>query len=123
MAGLVEVGGFWRGLGVALVGLAACGPVTYTTTIGGAAEAVAAAKAADAPKFAPYEYYFAEANLAKAREEVASAEYEDAIRFAKAAHSFGIKARELAQARSLAAASAAGSSVPTAEALGVGAPR
>jgi hypothetical protein len=47
--------------------------------------------------YAPYEYYFAEVHLAKAREEAAEASYEEAIRYAKTASEFSERALEIAR--------------------------
>ncbi|HEX2676178.1 MAG TPA: DUF4398 domain-containing protein, partial [Polyangiales bacterium] len=66
-------------LGSALV-LAGCGPIKYTVDVSSAERTVAAARASNAAYYAPYELYFAEAHLAKAREEAAHGSYEDAVR-------------------------------------------
>ncbi len=81
------------------VAFCGCGPVMYTSQIRAAARAVEQARVAQAPERAPYEYYLAEDHLEKAREEAAEASYQDAIRFAKTAEQFGVKAQDLARTR------------------------
>ncbi|MFW5921176.1 MAG: DUF4398 domain-containing protein [Polyangiales bacterium] len=76
-----------------------CGPTMYTVDILPASRVVTQAEEADASTHAPYEYYFAKEHLAKAREEAAEANYQDAIRFAEAAEEYGVKARDLARRR------------------------
>ncbi len=77
--------------------LAGCGATLYTVNIMSASQAVEQAKEADAAEHAPYEYYYADAMLKKAREEAADASYEDAIHYAEQAEEFGTKARDLAR--------------------------
>jgi Domain of unknown function (DUF4398) len=72
--------------------LAACGPVTYTLDVTDAERVVARARAENAGYYAPYDLYFAEAHLDKAREEAAQGRYEDAIRAAAVALSHGRRA-------------------------------
>ena len=79
--------------------LGGCGPTLYTVHILPASQAVEQAREANAAEHAPYEYYFAEAHLHKAREEAAEASYQDAIRYAEQAELFGTKARELSRRR------------------------
>jgi hypothetical protein len=86
-------------LALLLAGTLGCGPMFYTVNILPASSAVEQAREAGAPDHAPYEYYFAEANLQKAKEEASRASYQDAIRFAEAAEQFGTKARDLARRR------------------------
>lgn len=74
-----------------------CGPVLYTTEVDSAESAVEAAREHNARWYAPYEYYYAEAHLEKAREEAASSDYEDAIRFAKVATEYGQRALRIAE--------------------------
>ena len=76
-----------------------CGPTIYTANIISASRAVEQAREARAAEHAPYEYYYAEANLEKAKEEAAEASYEDAVQFAEEAENFGLKARDLARRR------------------------
>jgi hypothetical protein len=76
-----------------------CGPTIYTVNILPASRAVEQAREAGAAEHAPYEYYFAEAHLEKAKEEASRASYQDAIRFAEQAEQFGVKARDLARRR------------------------
>lgn len=83
---------------VALVAFAAtgCGPIQSTSLIMDADVQLDAARAADAPKFAPYEYTLAEAYLHKAREEQGYADYEVCIDFAQKALDNAKRAKELA---------------------------
>lgn len=84
----------------ALVFLFGCGPVEYLNQVTRHASAeVAAAKAAGAPKYAPYEYTGAVEYLHKAREEAGYADYQAAIRFGKKAASLARKARKIALER------------------------
>lgn len=78
---------------------AGCGPVQYTANIIAAEGALEAARDANARWHAPYEFYSAETYLEKAREEAAESEYEDAIRFADAATSYGQRALQLTRQR------------------------
>jgi hypothetical protein len=120
---LSEVGSLPTG---ALVGAAAClaalafggcGPIEYINQVGvKAAGAVAAAKLAQADRYAPYEYTAAEEYLHKAREEAGYAEYEDAIEFGRRAEDFANKGRAIAVARlSQSATSASSTASPTTE--------
>jgi hypothetical protein len=87
--------------------LSGCGPIEYLSQVTSkASTAVAEAKAADAEKYAPYEYTAATEYLHKAREEAGYAEYQDAIEF-------GRKAEELAnRARAIATGHGAGTAAP-----------
>jgi hypothetical protein len=83
----------------ALIGVAggACGPVEYINQVTRrASAAVAAAKAAGAEKYAPYEYTAAKEYLHKAREEEGYADHQAAIRFGKKAETMAARAKELA---------------------------
>jgi hypothetical protein len=72
----------------------ACGPVTYALDSGSAEKIVAQARAENADYYAPYELYFAEAQLAKAREEAAEGHYEDALEMVSTAEAYGRRALE-----------------------------
>jgi hypothetical protein len=76
-----------------------CGPTIYTAKIASASRAVEQARVAGAPEDAPYEYYYAEAHLHKAREEAGESSYQDAIDFARTATEYGRKARDLSRRR------------------------
>lgn len=82
--------------------LPGCGPTVYTAELLSAERKFDEATEENARFHAPYEYYFAEAHLAKAREEAAEASYEEAIRFAKIAASFSVRAKEITRRRRLA---------------------
>ena len=77
-----------------------CGPIEYLSQVTNkASTAVAAAKAADAEKYAPYEYTAATEYLQKAREEAGYAEYQDAIEFGRKAEELANRARAIATGR------------------------
>jgi hypothetical protein len=87
----------WRKVVVVLplLGLfAACGPVTYALDLRSAQGIVTKARAENADYYAPYELYFAEAQLAKAREEAAEGHYEDALEMVSVAEAYGRRALE-----------------------------
>lgn len=71
----------------------------YSVEITGAERVVEQARQANAADVAPYEFYFAEENLRKAREEAAEASYQDAVRYAGLAEENASKARDLARRR------------------------
>lgn len=82
---------------IALLLPAACGPVSYINQVTRRASAsVAAAKAAGAEKYAPYEYTSAVVYLHKAREEEGYAHHQAAVRFGQKAEEMGRRAKELA---------------------------
>lgn len=83
-------------LSVAVFG---CGPTLYAVNASPAAQVIEQAREAGAGEHAPYEYHYAHENLAKAREEAAEANYQDAIRFAELAQEYGNKALDLARRR------------------------
>ena len=77
--------------------LAACGPVDYLNTVTlKATRAVANAKAANAEKLAPYEYWSAITYLQMAREKVGYADFEDAVEYGEKSEKMAKKARALA---------------------------
>lgn len=89
----------WRKFAMlALIGaaclFAACGPVTYAVDAHSAETIVAKARAENADYYAPYELYFAEAQLTKAREEAAEGHYEDALQMVSVAEAYGRRALE-----------------------------
>jgi hypothetical protein len=77
---------------VLLLVLSGCGPVRYGLEIATAERVVAAARTENASYYAPYELYFAEAHLAKAHEEAAEGQYEDAINALTVAVAYGRRA-------------------------------
>lgn len=74
--------------------LTGCGPISYAIDVSSAEDIVAEARAQNADYFAPYELYFAEAQLAKAREEAAEGHYEDALEMVSVAEAYGQRALE-----------------------------
>ena len=75
--------------------VAACGPVAYVNQVTlKADDAVAAAHAAEAEKYAPYWWTRANEYLHMAREVAAHADYQGANRFGRLATEAAIKARE-----------------------------
>lgn len=89
--------GVVAGLATAL--LSGCGPVWSTSLILDADVQLEAARAADASKYAPYEYTLADAYLHKAREEQGYADYDVCIRFAQKALDNAKKAKDKSLAR------------------------
>ena len=82
---------------IAAGSLAGCGPVEYINQVSfKAASALAAAKEAQADRYAPYEYTKAESYLHKAREEAAYAQYQDSIEYGRKAEEQAHKARAIA---------------------------
>jgi hypothetical protein len=77
--------------------MSACGPVQYVGQVTmDASREVAAARSAQAEKYAPYEYTMAVEYLHKARELAGYAKYQSAIRFGKKAEVMAKSAREKA---------------------------
>ena len=76
--------------------LAACGPVQSTSFLMDADIMIEAARTAQAPKTAVYEWTAANLYLDKAREEVGYSDYEQAVDFARKALSFATRARDAA---------------------------
>src|SRR4051794_5924617 len=82
---------------IVLGAVGGCGPVEYINQVSfKAATALAAAKEAQADRYAPYEYTAAEAYLHKAREEAAYAQYQDSIEYGRKAEEQAHKARAIA---------------------------
>jgi hypothetical protein len=77
-----------------IVSISACGPVTYALDARSAESIVARARAENADYYSPYELYFAEAQLAKAREEAAEGHYQDALDMVSVAEAYGRRALE-----------------------------
>ncbi len=76
---------------VALVAAAGCGPFGYLKKVAkDASKAVADAKAAEAEKFAPYEYWGAVSYLEQAKVLMAYSEYERSF-------DYGVRAKQLAE--------------------------
>ncbi len=85
----------WSAAACMLLFAVGCGPITSTTAIADATVALEAAEAANAEKFAVYEYTMAQECLRKAKEEEGYSEYQPAIDLAKKARKFAEKAKEL----------------------------
>lgn len=81
------------------IALVACGPTRSTTLIVEANAELAAARTAQAPGVAPYEYLAAEHYLHKAREEQSYADFEVAEKLAKKARDCARVARARAEAK------------------------
>jgi hypothetical protein len=90
-----------RGLSlVALLALAACGPVTYVSQVSReATAAVTRARAAGADKRAPYWFTLATEYLDKAREEAAQADFQSAVRLGRRATEAAERALAESEAR------------------------
>jgi len=103
----LAIGALALGAAFAVTTESGCGPVEYLSQVTGrASRAVQAAKEAEAPKYAVYEYTAAEAYLEKAREEAGFAQYEQAIAYGRRAEELALRA----QAKSRAAMGAAAES-------------
>ena len=77
-----------------------CGALGYVKNVTfDASSSVAAARTANADKWAPYEYTRAKEYLHKSREEAAAADFQAANRFGKLAHKAAVKAQKLAVKR------------------------
>lgn len=77
---------------------AGCGPVSYVNQVTqGAASSVDAAREAQAEKYAPYYWVRANEYLRMAREDVARADFQGAIKFGKLSREAGDKAQEEAE--------------------------
>lgn len=74
-----------------------CGPVLYESAVNKAEGALISARENNAHWYAPYEYHYAQANLDKAYEEASHAEYEDAVKFARAALDYAGRALRIAE--------------------------
>jgi len=87
----------WAFLGMAVLGCGSAGPYAYVymTTIK-ATRAVATAKAGNAEKMAPYEYWAAVTYLQMSREKATSADYELAYDYGKKARDMARKANKIA---------------------------
>ncbi len=75
-----------------------CAPAIYAAHSGSASRELERARAADAANLAPYEYFYAEAMLHKAREDAGESAYQDAIEYARLAHESAEQARDRARA-------------------------
>jgi hypothetical protein len=84
--------------GLCLFGASGCGGFFYAIYSSGATSKLEAAQALGAEKYAPYEFYYAQAHLQKAKEEAASADYGDAIDLADEAEKAAEKAITLSKA-------------------------
>ncbi len=82
------------GLGVLVGG---CGNTLYAIQANSASSKVEEAKELGAEKFAPYEYYYAQAHLEKAQQEAADADYGDAVNLAETAEEYADKAIRLSR--------------------------
>ena len=103
--------------GIASLALAmlGCGPIQSTSLIMDADAQLEAARTADAPKYAPYEYTLADAYLHKAREEAGYAEYQDAIDYGQKAEDLANRARAIAVSKQAEAASQSTRTTPASE--------
>lgn len=86
-------------IALVLLGSLACGPTRSSTLIVDAAAELAAARTAQAPGVAPYEFIAAEEYLHKAREEQSYADFEVSERLARKARDCARAARYKAEAQ------------------------
>ncbi|HET7501470.1 MAG TPA: hypothetical protein VFK02_10720 [Kofleriaceae bacterium] len=78
---------------VVIAGVCGCGPIVYVTEVTrNASDAVEAARAANAEKYAPYWWTRATQYLAKAREVAAHADFQGANRFGRLAAEAAVQA-------------------------------
>ncbi|MBN1605135.1 MAG: DUF4398 domain-containing protein [Polyangiaceae bacterium] len=77
--------------------VAGCGHGLFAIHARAAQSKLAEARELQAPDLAPYEYYYAEAHLEKAKQEAAEADYGDAIDLAKTSEEHADKAVELSR--------------------------
>ena len=85
------------GLGSLLLGSVGCGNAIYVMQVNSASSRVEEARELGAEQLAPYDYYYAEEHLKKARQEAAEADYGDAIKLASSAEEHAAKAAKLAR--------------------------
>jgi hypothetical protein len=89
-------------IGLGVVTFSSCGPVDYLHTVTlKATRSLAEARAAEAEKLSPYEYWSAVEYLQMAKEKAAYAEYEIAISYGDKAESMANDAKRLASERVL----------------------
>jgi hypothetical protein len=82
---------------VTVVCVGGCGPIEYLNQVGyRAAGAVAAAKRAEAERYAPFEFTAAQEYLHKAREEAGYSQYETSIEYGRRAEEMANRARAIA---------------------------
>ena len=81
-------------LGIALTGVGCVGPAMAMSDINTAQVEVSAAKTADAPRLAPYEYTLAELYLEQARARMGSSDYQVSYEYARKATGFARQAVE-----------------------------
>jgi len=89
--------GPWVLGGLVLLGAVGCGNAIYVMQVNSASSRVEEARELGAEQLAPYDYYYAEEHLKKARQEAAEADYGDAIKLASAAEEHAAKAAKLAR--------------------------
>lgn len=77
--------------------LGGCGAVYYTAQIHSAESRVEQARAVGAEQYAPYEFYFAEEHLKKAKTEASEASYGEAATYAEVSEEYARKAIDLAK--------------------------
>lgn len=78
--------------------LAGCGNTLYATHIAAASKRFEEAETIGAEEAAPYEYYSAKVRIAESRALAARGEYGDAMRIARQAEKYSIKARDKTEA-------------------------
>lgn len=97
--------------------IASCGPIEYLNQVGSrAASAIAAARRAQAERYAPFEYTAAQEYLHKAREEAGYSQYETSIEYGRRAEELANRAIAIAATSQAAAAAAPATPAAPAEA-------
>jgi hypothetical protein len=85
---------------MSITSAAGCGPIEYLNQVSAkAANAVAAARLAQADRYAPYEITAAQEYLHKAREEAGYAQFQDSIEYGRKAEELANRARAIAVTR------------------------
>ncbi len=95
--GVASSGWLARAALASALALGGCGNTLYAIQANSASSKVEEARELGAEKYAPYEYYFAQAHLEKAQQEAADADYGDAANLAEMAEEHADKAIRLSR--------------------------
>lgn len=90
----------WALIGVVILAVGACGPIQFVSQVTIRAEkSVAEAKLQHADKYAPYEYYGAEAYLEQAKHRAGFGDFQTSYRYGKKAEKMAKEAVRLTKIR------------------------
>lgn len=89
--------GYFLAFALATCGLAGCGNAAFAIKATAASRNVSQAREMGAEVLAPYEYYYAEEHLSKARMEASEADYGDARILAAESNEYALKAIRIAR--------------------------